>query len=101
MLNSVVTKAQEKLGSDLYTGLIGMFSFLHFYYAVPAHGWLKSGLGFAAVLAGVFFLSLAAFKIGNGFRSALALIAAALAIDFFFRAAVGQAAASFVFEYRF
>lgn len=99
MLGAIGNKLKETLGSDLYTGLMGMFLFLHFYYGVGVHGWSKAGLGLAAVVVATLVLSITGIKFGNGFRSAVALTTAALAIDFFYRGQVGQPATSLVFEY--
>lgn len=99
MLEALGTRIKESLGEDIFPGLMGMFLFLHFYYGVPAHGWEKSGLGAAAMLAGTFILSIVAFKIGNGSRSAMALITAALALDFFYRGQLGKGTEHLVFEY--
>lgn len=99
MLGTIGTKFKESLGDDLYPGLMGLFLFLHFYYGVPLHGWKNVGMGLAAVLAGTVVLSLAAFKLGNGFRSALALITAALALDFFYRGQLGKGAEHLAFAY--
>lgn len=99
MLETFGAKFKEALGGDLYPGLMGLFLFLHFYYGVPVHGWEKVGVGLAAVLAGTFILSLIAYKLGNGFRSAVALITAALALDFFYRGQLGKGAEHLLFEY--
>ena len=99
MLGTIGAKFKEALGGDLYAGLFGLFLFLHFYYGVPLHGWEKAGIGLAAILAGTFILSVIALKLGNGFRSALALITAALALDFFYRGQLRAGAEHLVFEY--
>ncbi len=99
MLETIAGTFKEKFGTDLNTGLLGMFVFLHFYYGVPTEGWEKSGVGFTAVLGGTFILSLIGYMAGNGFRSTLTLIAAALALDFFYRGQLGRGAEHVVFEY--
>jgi len=99
MLEAFGAKFKETLGGNLYPGLMGMFLFLHFYYGVPMHGWEKVGVGIVAVLACTLILSLIAFKLGNGFRSASALISAALALDFFYRGQLGKGTEHLLFEY--
>jgi hypothetical protein len=96
---ALADKLKAALGEDTYPGLMGMFLFLHFYYSVPIHGLQRAGLGLAAVVSGVFFLSFIAFKLGNRIRSAIAFTLAALAVDFFYRGVVGQSATTLVFEY--
>jgi hypothetical protein len=99
MLAALGTKVKESLGSDAYAGLMGMFLFLHFYYAVPVYGWQRALSGIVVAVVSIFFLSFIAFWAGNGLRAAMALIAAALALDFFYRGQVGRGGEQFVFEY--
>jgi len=95
----VFGRIKELLGEDIYPGLMGMFLFLHFYYGVPDLGWEKSGVGAAAIVAGTLILSFVAYFIGNRFRSAMILITAALALDFFYRGQLERGTEHLVFEY--
>lgn len=86
MLGELGKKITEAAGKDIYPGLMGMFMFLHFYYAIPEYGWVQSGKGAAAIIVSTLAISFIAFFIGNGFRVAAGLIATALALDFFYQA---------------
>lgn len=99
MMSAFGTSIKEALGQDIYVGLLSMFVFLHFYYGVPSAGWTKSILGFCAVLMGTFILSVIGYWLGNGFRSAIALISSALTIDFFFRSPLTVSPWTVEFEY--
>lgn len=99
MLETLGSKLDKALGGDIYPGLMGMFLFLHFYYGVPVHGWQKAGAGIAATILAIISTLVISHKLGNGFRSAAALIAAALALDFFYRGQLGNGAEHLMFEY--
>lgn len=101
MLDVIAEKIKNSFGKDLHAGLMGMFLILHFYYAIPAAGWLQSVAGIAAVIVSVVIASVISFWAGNAVRSVFTLVFLALSLDFFYH---GQAVNSgefkhFLFEY--
>lgn len=99
MLGIIGKDVNRFLGPDIIPGLAGMFLFLHFYYGVPGYGWVKMAAGAALISALVFVLSFSSAKAGNGFRSASALILAALSLDFFYRGHLDHGASHMVFDW--
>lgn len=100
MLKIFGESAKKLAGKHTFSGLIGMFAILHFYYGVPVHGWSETGIGFAAVIAIVFVGSLIAHQASHDFLAIGGFTFAALALDFFYREqVVGQPTASLVFEW--
>lgn len=99
MLSSFTDSIKTSLGTDLNTGLLGMFLFLHFYYGLAAHSWADVGRGAGVTVFTTFLLvTMVAMQGGRGLKATLALIMTALAIDFFSRGQLSQPA-TLAFDY--